>query len=130
MPQPRHYPWSDTTLSPDARADMVIKELKLEEKISLLHGQGSPSSSTGPTESNGGAGYSVGVPRLGIPAIQMAESASGVTPGIASGRHSTALPKNLATASSWDSQSAFEYGALIGGELRQEGYRMSHGGGV
>ncbi len=129
-PHPKHYPWSDTTLSPDARADLVIKELTLEEKISLLHGQGFSFNSTGPTESNGGAGYSVGIPRLGIPAIQMADSAYGVTRGAASGRYSTALPNNLAAASSWDPQSAFEYGALIGRELRQEGYSMSLGGGV
>jgi beta-glucosidase len=130
MQPPKHYPWSDTTLSPDARADMVVKELTLEEKISLLHGQGFSFGSTGPTESNGGAGYSVGIPRVGIPAIQMADSAYGVTRGAASGRYSTALPNNLAAASSWDPQSAFEYGALIGHELRQQGYSMSLGGGV
>jgi beta-glucosidase len=130
MQQPKHYPWSDTGLSPDARADMVIKELTLEEKISLLHGQGGFNSNTGPSESNGGAGYSVGIPRVGIPAIQMADSAYGVTRGAASGRYSTALPSNLAAASAWDPQGAFEYGALIGRELRQEGYSMSLGGGV
>ncbi|MGO9434655.1 MAG: beta-glucosidase family protein [Terracidiphilus sp.] len=130
MQQPKHYPWSDTGLSPDARAAMVIKELTLEEKISLLHGQGGFNANTGPTESNGGAGYSVGIPRVGIPAIQMADSAYGVTRGAASGRYSTALPNNLAAASAWDPQAAFEYGALIGRELRQEGYSMSLGGGV
>ena len=127
---PKHYPWSDTTLSADARADMVIKELTLDEKISLLHGQGFSFNATGPTESNGGAGYSVAIPRVGIPAIQMADSAYGVTRGAASGRYSTALPNNLAAASSWDPEAAFEYGALIGRELRQEGYSMSLGGGV
>jgi beta-glucosidase len=131
MQQPKHYPWSDASLSPDARADMVVKELTLEEKISLLHGQGfSFNAAGGPSESNGGAGYSVGIPRVGIPAIQMADSAYGVTRGAASGRYSTALPNNLAAASSWDPQSAFDYGALIGRELRQEGYSMSLGGGV
>jgi beta-glucosidase len=124
-PPPKTYPWSDAKLSPDARAEMVIKELTLEEKISLLHGQRST-----PSESNGGAGYSVAIARVGIPAIQMADSAYGVTRGAASGRYSTALPNNLAAASSWDPQGAFEYGALIGRELRQEGYSMSLGGGV
>jgi beta-glucosidase len=128
--QAKHYAWSDTALSPDVRADIVIKELTLEEKISLLHGQGFSFNATGPTESNGGAGYSVSIPRVGIPAIQMADSAYGVTRGAASGRYSTALPNNLAAASSWDPQAAFEYGALIGRELRQEGYSMSLGGGV
>jgi beta-glucosidase len=130
QPEPKHYPWSDATLSPDARADLVIKELTLEEKISLLHGQGGFGPNAGPSESNGGAGWSNSIPRVGIPAIQMADSAYGVTRGAASGRYSTALPNNLAAASAWDPQAAFEYGALIGRELRAEGYSMSLGGGV
>jgi beta-glucosidase len=128
--QPKHYAWSETSLSPDARADLVVKELTLDEKISLLHGQGGFGPGAGPTESNGGAGWSNAIPRLGIPAIQMADSAYGVTRGAASGRYSTALPNNLAAASAWDPQAAFEYGALIGRELREEGYSMSLGGGV
>jgi len=129
-PQPKHYPWSDATLSSDVRADLAIKELTLDEKISLLHGQGMPFFSSGPSESNGGAGYSNAIPRLGIPAIQMADSAYGVTRGAAAGRYSTALPNNLAAASSWDPQAAFDYGALIGRELRAQGFSMSLGGGV
>ena len=128
--QPKHYPWSETSLSADARADMVLKEMTLDEKISLLHGQGLDFFSTKPSESNGGAGYTVSIPRLGIPAIQMADSAYGVTQGARAGRYSTALPNNLGAASSWDALTAFEYGALIGRELRNEGYNMSLGGGV
>ena len=128
--QPKHYPWSDTSLSADARADLVLKEMTLGEKISLLHGQGFDFFSTKPSESNGGAGYTVSIPRLGIPAIQMADSAYGVTQGARAGRYSTALTNNLGAASSWDAQTAFEYGALIGRELRNEGYNMSLGGGV
>ena len=128
--QPKHYSWSDTSLSPDVRADMVLKEMTLDEKILLLHGQGVAFSTVGPTESNGGAGYTKPIPRLGIPSIQMADSASGVTLGSLRGRYSTALPNNLGAASAWDPQLAFEYGALIGRELRDEGYSMSLGGGV
>jgi beta-glucosidase len=129
-PQPQHYPWSDASLSPDVRADMVIKEMTLDEKILLLHGQGIAFTTVGPTESNGGAGYTKSIPRLGIPSIQMADSASGVTLGSLRGRYSTALPNNLGAASAWDTQLEFEYGALIGRELRDEGYSMSLGGGV
>ena len=113
MPQPKHYPWSDANLSPDQRADLVIKEMTLDEKISMLHGAGMGFFSTGPSESNGGAGYTKSISRLGIPAIQMADSAYGVTLGAMRGRYSTALPNNLAAASSWDPDAAFEYGALI-----------------
>jgi beta-glucosidase len=130
MPQPKHYPWSDTSLSPDVRADLVLKELTFDEKISLLHGQGAPFQANAASESNGGAGFSNAIPRVGIPAIQMADSAYGVTRGQAMGRYSTALPNNLGAASAWDPQGAFEYGALIGRELRNQGYSMSLGGGV
>ena len=130
---PKHYPWSDTSLSPDARADLVIKEMTLDEKISLLHGQrafGPRGATQPPSGSNGGAGFSIDIPRLGIPAIQMADSAYGVTRGAFMGRYSTALPNNLGAASSWDPELAFAYGQLIGRELRNQGYSMSLGGGV
>jgi beta-glucosidase len=128
MPQPKHYPWSDTTLSPDERADLVIKEMTLDEKISLLHGQGWHA--FGPPESCCKADGTSPLVRLGIPAIQMADSSYGVTKGAAAGRYSTALPSNLAAASSWDPDVAFQYGALIGRELRDQGYNLSEGGGV
>jgi len=126
----KQYAWSDASLSPDVRADMVLKEMTLDEKISRVHGNGLDFLSTKPAESNGGAGYTVSIPRLGIPAIQMADSAYGVTRGARAGRYSTALPSNLGAASSWDPQTVFAYGALIGRELRSQGYSMSLGGGV
>src|SRR6476646_6740858 len=126
-------PWMNTKLSPDERAAMVVKEMTLDEKISLLHGTGmvglSPMSPLS-IHSNGGAGYVVGVPRLGIPDIQMSDAAYGVRMSGENGRYSTALPSCVAGAASWDPQGAFEYGALIGRELRAQGYNMSLGGGV
>ena len=79
------------------------------------------------TESNGGAGYTPAIKRLGIPAIQMADSAYGVTRSEAAGG---ILRRCRATgaASAWDPESAFEYGALIGRELRAQGYSMTLGG--
>jgi len=94
--QPKHYPWSDASLSPDQRADLVIKEMTLDEKISLLHGGGLSFFSTAPSESNGGAGYSNSIPRLGIPAIQMADSAYGVTLGSLKGATPPHCPTILA----------------------------------
>ncbi|MHB1856399.1 MAG: hypothetical protein ACYCPM_03095 [Acidobacteriaceae bacterium] len=85
-PQAKHFPWSDASLSPDQHADPVIKEMTLDENISLLHGQDMPLFSKGPTDSNGGAGYTATIPRLGIPSIQMANSAYGVTRGAAMGK--------------------------------------------
>ena len=72
--QGKSFPWMNTQLSPDERAAMVVKEMTLDEKISMLHGTGmlglSPMSPL-VIHSNGGAGYVPEIPRLGIPAIQM-----------------------------------------------------------
>jgi beta-glucosidase len=127
------HPWAKSSLSPDDRAAMVVKEMTLDEKISLLHGTGmaglSPMSPLA-AQSNRGAGYVVGVPRLGIPAIQMSDAAYGVRSSGENGRYSTALPADVAGAASWDLDAAYEYGALIGRELRAQGYNMSLGGGI
>jgi beta-glucosidase len=123
----------NASLSPDERAALVLKQMTLDEKISLLHGTGmiglSPMSPLA-VRSNGGAGYVVGVPRLGIPDIQMSDAAYGIRSSGENGRYSTALPSNLGSAASWDLDAAYEYGALIGRELRAQGFNMSLGGGV
>jgi beta-glucosidase len=132
------HPWMDKTLSPDQRANLVLEQMTLDEKIRMVHGGGMVGYDTTPQEaaagvlarSNGGAGYVPGIPRLGIPDLNMADSAVGVTRGAARSRYSTALPSTLAEAASWDLNLAHEYGALIGRELRDQGYNVSLGGGV
>jgi len=131
--KPGTHLWSNSSLSPDERASMVVKEMTLDEKISLLHGTGMRG--LGPlsplaVDSNGGAGYVVAIPRLGIPGIQMSDAAYGVRSSGENGRYSTALPSDLGAAASWDTDAAYEYGALIARELRAQGYNMSLGGGV
>ena len=129
----KSYPWMNPSLSPDERADMVLKELTLDEKIDLVHGNGMPGWGKPRANAylgNGGAGFVLGVPRLGIPIIQMSDAAYGVRSSAENGRYSTALPSNLGSAASWDPQAACEYGALIGRELRAQGYNMTLGGGV
>ncbi|HEU5403390.1 MAG TPA: glycoside hydrolase family 3 N-terminal domain-containing protein, partial [Terriglobales bacterium] len=127
-------PWMNKSLSPDERAGLVLKELTLEEKLQLLHGNGMRDWGKKPNPNwylgNGGAGFVLGIPRLGIPIIQMTDAAYGVRSSADNGRYSTALPSDLASAASWDPEAACEYGALIGREMRAQGYNMSLGGGV
>ena len=129
----KRQPWMNPKLSPDERASLVVKEMTLDEKIRLLHGTGmaglSPMSPEA-VHSNGGAGYVAGIPRLEIPGIQMSDAAYGVRMSGVNGRYSTALPSDIAGAASWDLHGAWEYGALIGRELRAQGYNMTLGGGV
>ncbi len=128
-------PWSNKSLSPDQRADLVIAQMTLDEKIQLLHGLGwrslfMPTESGPAVRSLGGAGFIPGIPRLGIPDLQMSDAAVGVARGAQKSRYSTALPSGVADAASWDPKIAYEYGALIGSELRDQGFNMSLGGGV
>src|ERR1700686_941239 len=128
-----NHPWANAHPSPDERASIGIQQMTLDEKISLLHGTGmeglSPMSPLA-IHSNGGGGYVVGIPPLGIPAIQMSDAAYGVRNSGENGRSSTGLPADVAAAASWDLDAAHEYGALIGRELRAQGYNMSLGGGI
>ena len=129
----KQHPWGNASLSPDQRADMVLKEMTLDEKIDLVHGQGMPG--WGPPRpnahlGNGGAGFVLGIERLGIPFIQMSDAAYGVRSSAENGRYSTALPSNVGSAASWDPKAACAYGTLIGNELRAQGYNMTLGGGV
>ncbi len=127
------HPWMNPSLSPDDRAAMVVKQMTLDEKINMLHGTGMAGlSPLSPliVHSNGGAGYVPAIPRLGIPAIQMSDAAYGVRMSGENGRYSTALPSDIAGAASWDLEAAYDYGALIGRELRAQGYNMTLGGGV
>jgi beta-glucosidase len=131
----RNHPWMNTSLSPDERAAMVLKEMALDEKIDLVHGMGMPGwprevQNPQPELGNGGAGFVLGIPRLGIPFVQMSDAAYGVRSSAENGRYSTALPANIAAAASWDTEAACQYGALIGRELRAQGYNMTLGGGV
>lgn len=126
-------PWMNASLSPDMRADLVVRQLTLNEKIQLVHGIGwgplRPGSPI-PPDNNGGAGEVLGIPRLGIPSVQQADSAVGIRMAAPEGRYATLLPSMLAAASSWDPEAAYLYGNVIGRELRAQGYNQSIGGGI
>ena len=118
-------PWSDKSLSPDQRADLLIGRMTLDEKITLVHGVEGPLAQQ---YSLGGAGYVPGIPRLGIPDLQMTDGRSGVANIGSRGRYATALPCAIANAASWDLESSYEYGALLGKEVHDLGFNVSLGG--
>ncbi len=126
-------PWMNSSLDPDTRADLMIHEMTLDEKIQLVHGDGwgvlREGSRVAPGH-NGGAGFVAGIPRLGLPDINLADSAVGARMAARESRYATLLPSVLGMSASWDPDAAFLYGSVIGRELRDQGYNMSIGGGV
>ena len=128
-PQPAPQgPWMDKSLTPDQRADLVMAQMTLDEKIALVHGTGGFAQSG--ARSNGGAGVVEGIPRLGLPDLQLADSAVGVRAAAERGRYATLLPSTIAEAATWDPKLAWAYGDVIGRELRDQQYNTSLGGGV
>ena len=110
LAQNKDRPWMNPALAPEERAELALKQMTLDEKIALLHGNGMahvPNWQMPLTAlTNGGAGYVEGVKRLGIAPIVMVDAAYGVRDSGANGRYSTAMPSVLAAASSWDVESA------------------------
>jgi beta-glucosidase len=130
---PLTKPWMNKSLSPDERADMVLGQMTLDEKIQMVHGTGWGVLRAGsliPARSNFGAGFMAGIDRLGIPDINLADSAVGIRMAAYQSRYATLLPSTLAAAASWDPDAAILYGSVVGRELRQQGFNMSIGGGV
>jgi beta-glucosidase len=126
-------PWMNPSLDADARADLMIQQMTLDEKIQLVHGAGWGVLRAGAPVApghNGGAGFVPGIPRLHLPDINLADSAVGVRMAARESRYSTLLPSVIGMAASWDPDAAFLYGSVIGRELRDQGYNMSIGGGV
>jgi beta-glucosidase len=123
----------DKSLSPDQRADLVLHQMTLDEKIQLVHGTGWGVLRDGapvPLRSNFGAGYIPGIDRLGIPDINLADSAVGIRMAALQSRYATLLPSSLGLAATWNPQAALLYGSVIGRELRDQGFNMTIGGGV
>ncbi|MFB7981330.1 glycoside hydrolase family 3 protein [Streptomyces vinaceus] len=93
-----------------ARIDALLERLTLDEKTALLHGGPDPAPL-------GQAGYVPGVPRLGIPALRLADGPAGVRVA----KPATALPAPVVLASAFDPALAREYGRVIGREGRALG---------
>ncbi|MGA7674445.1 MAG: glycoside hydrolase family 3 C-terminal domain-containing protein [Rhizomicrobium sp.] len=133
-------PWSDKSLTADARADLVQAYMTRDEELTLVRGYfgvNYPWLPKGYSEAirkalPGSAGYVPGIPRLGIPAL----SESDASLGVANGRHmrpgdqAVALPSSLLTAATWNGSLAYAGGAMIGAEARYKGFNVMLAGGV
>src|SRR5262245_25903143 len=118
MPSTTHVTVSETAA--DVRAREVEEEMSDDERFSLVvsllgavPSLGVPRDRRIPDEvTNMSAGYTPGVPRLGIPAIQSSDASMGVTnPGYRpDDRGATAFPASILIGSSFNPQLAREGG--------------------
>jgi beta-glucosidase len=129
-------PWANKALSPDERASLVLHQMTLDEKIELVHGlptyslPGFPGYKRTPGSLEGD-GLTPAIPRLGLPALQIIGAGVGVTNlGRRWNGQSTLLPSSLAETATWDLNSAYSFGQVIGKETRNQGFNVQIGGGI
>src|SRR5215813_4974907 len=84
------------------------------------------------TVTNMSAGYTPGIARLGVPALQSSDASMGVTnPGYRPGdKGATAFPASIVVGSSFNPSLAREGGEAIGREARSRGFNVQLAGGI
>ncbi len=100
-------PWMNTALTPDQRADALIAQMILDEKIALVHGVAGPY-----------IGYIPANTRLGIPSVNLEDGPAGVADDQG---QVTAFPAPVAGAASWDTSLMNQYGQALGSEQAGKG---------
>ncbi len=123
----------------DARARQTEQQMTEDERFSLIVSLigalpliGVPRDKRIPEDATMSAGYTPGVPRLGIPAIQSRDASMGVTnPGYRpDDKGSTAFPASAAVAREPRVEARADGGAAIGREARIRGFNVQLAGGI
>jgi len=103
-----------TAISPDQRADAIVRKMTLDEKLAQIHGVADKEHFR----------WVLGIDRLGIPPLPMANGPAGIGPAGPVQPHATAFPSPIAVAASWDRSDAREYGAAVASEIADIGRTM------
>jgi len=124
-------PWMNPKLSPDARADLVLAQLSLDQQIALLHGNMPVFlGAKRPPNVQISAGWIPGVPDLGVPDLTESDASLGVANAGRKDDDAAPLPSGMSLAATWDPKTAFAAGAMIGKEARQKGFNTLLAGGA
>ena len=129
-----------TEPSPDDRARATEAQMTDDERFALIISVigavpsiGVPRDKRIPQDvTNMSAGYTPGVPRLGVPALHSSDASMGVTnPGYRpDDKGATAFPASIAVGASFNPRLAREGGAAIGKEARLRGLNIMLAGGI
>jgi len=128
----------DRNTAPDERARDTEQKMTDDERFSLIISLLGPASLVPrdpriPADvKNVSAGYTSGIPRLGIPALQSSDASMGVTnPGYRlDDKGATAFPASILVGSSFNPHLAREGGVAIAREARIRGFNIMLAGGM
>ncbi len=105
-------PWMNTSLSPQARTQMLLGAMSMSQKISMT-------SQTLPDGVHfGAAGYLPAIPSLCIPPLVFNDAGQGVA-DVQVG--ATAFPTPIAQSASWNPAEQYQFGQALGDEAWEKG---------
>jgi beta-glucosidase len=111
-------PWMNRALSPERRAEELVAQMTLDEKITELHG----------IQDAQHRRFVPGIPRLGIPPLVITNGPAGAGPGDDPQQQpATALPAPVSLAATFDAGLARGYGVITGSEARDLGNSLVEG---
>jgi len=121
--------YEDARLSLDERANDLLLQMTLEEKITLLKGSGMKSGmGLGPSDEGvcGAVGTIVPIPRLGIPAIILSDGPAGLRINPTRKNedktyYCTAFPIGTLMAFTWNTELVEKVGQAMGNEVLEYG---------
>src|SRR5262245_56233894 len=128
-----------TESAADLRARKVEQQMTDDERFSLIVSLigavpsiGVPRDKRIPEGVNMSAGYTPGVPRLSVPALQSSDASMGVTnPGYRpDDKGATTFPASILIGASFNPKLARDGGAAIGREARMRGFNVMLAGGI
>jgi beta-glucosidase len=124
--------WMNITDPPAVRASALLREMSLQEKVTMLHGP--PSGSCCECDEKEGplCNYTGNIApnsRLGIPQIKMNDGPQGFRDNKHPGT-STSWPSAMTVAASWDEELLMAYGVAMGREFAGKGANVQLGPGV
>jgi beta-glucosidase len=106
-------PWCNTSLSPDARASLLLAAMTPAERVGMLGGTNLLGVAGGATVHTG---TEQGVPSLGVPTLQYDDGPLGPRQGDITG-----MPSPMADAATWSPSENYAYGQVVGTEARDKG---------
>ena len=124
-------PWMNTRLSPDARTELLLDAMNLDQKIQQM------GNSPHPNEELAGCGFTrlgrhvEGIPELAIPTYRAINGGNGVRGGDCVPEPiSTALPSATLSAATFNRAINFAWGEVLGQEARDVAHHVLLGPGL
>jgi beta-glucosidase len=128
-PPPSDLPWMNTSLTPEQRADLLIPQMTLEQKVQQISNDVRPL--LDPDNRPPGCKYEriarfiLGIPELGIPSVRMTNGGTGLRGGSCLPQpEATAVPSASAIGASFNPDLARQLGEVLGDEARLWGHQV------